>query len=543
MLIDTRRLDEGVAVEADICIIGGGMAGLAMGLELSRQGVATVVLESGGHQADNQTRDLNRGESVGIPYGFADGCRSRFLGGSSNCWGGWCRPFSPQDFETRAWVPHSGWPIGLRDMEPFYQRAHRVLRLGPMEYDPEYWVRAINRPEVSRFPLGGMAIEDVIAQFSPPVRMGIDHRTELDSSSHLRVYLFANVVDIESCPEARTVNAVRVQTLSGRNMSVNARQFVLASGGIENARLLLACNRRAAAGLGNAHDLVGRYYMDHPRITWGRVELNPAYRSNRFHDFRYHYHNPAFSAHGTCIAGQFAPTQQAQQDEELLNSSMWFHSELPGEHNGPGQALTHAKAWLLRKDKPETSLMKDFAAVLRHPIDTAGYVAGQYFPHPALMRRMWVRTIVEPTPDPASRVTLSTERDQLQMPRVRVDWRLDHRVRHTFQRTAELLKESLEASGAARVTLDPPIEDGEWPATFEREGTWHHMGTTRMHESPRQGVVDPNCRVHGMNNLFVAGSSVFPTVGANLPTLTLVALALRLTDHLIAELKAPLTAG
>lgn len=542
MVIDTRRLDEEAVVAADVCIIGGGMAGLALGLELSRRGVSTVVLESGGHEPDNQTRDLYRGEAVGIPYSFADGCRSRFLGGSSNCWGGWCRPFGSQDFETRPWVPHSGWPFGLRDLEPFYQRAHRVLRLGPMEYDPEYWVRAIGRPNVSRFSLRGTAIEDVIAQFSPPVRMGIDYRPELDSASHLRVFLFANVVDIETCPEARKVEAVRVRTLSGRRMSVSARKFVLATGGIENARLMLACNRRASPGLGNAHDLVGRYFMDHPRITWGCVELNPAYRRNKFYDFRYHYHNPAVSAHGTCVAGQFAPTKQAQQDEELLNSSVWLHSELPGELTGSGQALTNAKAWLLRKDKPETSLMKDLGTLVRHPIDTIGYVAGQYFPHPALMRRVSFRTIVESTPDPESRVTLSTERDQLGMPRVRVEWRLDQRVRHTFNRTAQLFKEALEAGGAARVTLDPPMKEGEWSSTFEREGTWHHMGTTRMHESPRQGVVDPNCRVHGMNNLFVAGSSVFPTSGANLPTLTLVALALRLADHLIAELRAPLTA-
>jgi choline dehydrogenase-like flavoprotein len=269
--------------------------------------------------------------------------------------------------------------------------------------------------------------------------------------------------------------------------------------------------------------------------------LAPEWKHNKFYDHRYHYHNPQVSANGICVAGQFVPTESTQREEELLNSCVWLYSELPGERTGPGEALIRAKHRLLKKDKPGYSIAGDLAMMACHPLETAGNMAAHYYPHPVLMRCVRLMTIVEPTPDPESRVTLSTERDRLGMPRVRVNWRLDHRVRHTFDRTAALLRDALEASGVARVVLDPPILGGEWPATFEREGTWHHMGTTRMHESPRQGVVDPDCRVHGMGNLYIAGSSVFPTAGANYPSLTLVALATRLADHLVEELETQIS--
>lgn len=514
------------------------MAGLALGLELSRQGVGTLVLESGGYQADDKTRDLYRGESTGIPYFFADGCRSRFLGGSSNCWGGWCRPFCRQDFEARSWIPHSGWPITLDDLMPYYSRAQKVLRMGPVEYNPDYWVNKVNREDVRRLPLPSEEIEDIITQFSPPARLGIDYMPALKSSTNLSVFLYANVVDIETCPELKEVRRVQVKTLSGRQISVTAKKFVLATGGIENARLMLACNKQASAGLGNANDLVGRFFMEHPRTTTAEVVFKPEWRKNKLYDHRYHYHNPQVGADGICIAGQFAVTEGAQRREGLMNCSSWFYSELQGERSGPGDALVNIKHRMLRKARPETSMKGDISTIIRHPVDTAGYLAGYVFPHPALMHRTRIRTICEPNPDPDSRVTLSaTEKDALGIPRVEVNWKLDNKVRNTFNRSVEMLKDALEAGGAAKVTLEPRIPDGEWPDTFEHHGTWHHMGTTRMHDSPKKGVVDRNCRVHGMNNLFIAGSSVFTTGGANYPSLTLTALAMRLADRIVTELQ------
>jgi choline dehydrogenase-like flavoprotein len=161
MFIDTRRLDEGSAIEAEVCIIGGGVAGITVALELEKRGTGTCLIESGGFKPDNATKDLYRGESIGLPYIFADGCRSRFLGGSSNCWGGWCRPMEEQDFVRREWVPNSGWPFAKSKLQPYYERTHGILRLGPNRFDTDFWVDAIVTPRFaeSRSQLAGSTME------------------------------------------------------------------------------------------------------------------------------------------------------------------------------------------------------------------------------------------------------------------------------------------------------------------------------------------------------------------------------------------------
>ncbi|WER48965.1 GMC family oxidoreductase [Cupriavidus sp. WKF15] len=534
MFIDTRKVESDSIVQTTVCIIGAGVAGITLALELQRAGIATCLLESGGFKPDDETRDLYRGENIGLPYTFADGSRSRYLGGSSNCWGGWCRPLDPWDLERRDWVPNSGWPFGLDTLTPYYQRTHDVLKLGPDNFDPAWWEAAIGRTDVRRLPLTGGKIRDTISQFSPPARFGKLYREALSQAHRVRVYLYANVVSIDTNPDATAVTQVAVRTLSGRSMKVAAHVFVLAAGGIENARLLLASNHTQPVGLGNGNDLVGRYFMDHPRLMSGDVRFRRDWARNKLYDIKYHYQNAAVSAHGQHISSQFALQPEVLRREGLLNSRVWFFSTFYGEGSAGAEALIRAKQALLKKDQPGYRPARDILTMLRHPVDTAGFGLTRLLQPRALIAGVRMQAIVEAEPDPESRVTLSDQRDALGLPRVRVSWRLGARVQRTFDRTFALLAEELERSGVADVTLDPPIEGHAWPAQLE--GTWHHMGTTRMHVSPRQGVVDPDCRVHGIGNLYIGGSSVFPTVGANFPTITIAALALRLVDHLVARL-------
>lgn len=537
MFIDTRSVEEGTCVETTVCIIGAGAAGIALALEMDRLGIATCVLESGGYKPDELTRDLYRGENAGLPYQFADGSRSRYLGGSSNCWGGWCRPLDPLDFEKRDWVAHSGWPFGLDELAPFYARTHAVLKLGPNNFEPQFWETAIGRSDVRRLPLVTGKVRDTISQFSPPARFGTLYRQDLENSRHVNVYLYANVVNIDSDSDARTVTKVEVTTLSGRHISVRAKLFVLATGGIENARLLLASNRIRPAGLGNGNDLVGRFYMDHPRLMSADIQFSREWSRNKLYDIKYHYQNSAVSAHGTRIASQFALTEEVLQRERLLNARVWFFSMFAGEGSKAAEALIRCKQGLLRKDQPGWRLGRDLVTMASHPADTVGFALTRILHPRSLIRNVKLQAIVEAEPNPDSRVTLSQQRDQLGMNRVRVAWQLTSNVQRTFDRTFALVGEELERSGVARVSLDAPIEGRLWPIGLE--GTWHHMGTTRMHDSPKEGVVDRNCKVHGMTNLYIAGSSVFPTVGANFPTITIVALALRLAGHMAVELSRP----
>lgn len=541
MFIDTRRVDQGTVVNTTVCIIGGGVAGITLAMELDKQGIDVCLLESGGFAPDDGTRDLYRGEDVGEwRYNFADGSRSRFLGGSSNCWGGWCRPLDPWDFEKRDWIEHSGWPFGLDELMPYYDRTHALLKLGPNNFDPEFWERSINRPDVRRIPLVTGKIRDTISQFSPPARFGKMYREDLKRSQRIRVYLYANATNIDTDRPASNVTRVQVATLTGKYMEVVAKHYVLATGGIENARMLLASNKVQPCGLGNGNDLVGRFFMDHPRMITGNIKFTDAWARNKLSDVKYHYMNAAVAAHGTHIAHQFALTEETLAEEGLLNSRVWFNSIFPGEGSEGAQALFRIKQALLKKDQEDWSLSRDIATMLAHPIDTIGYGYTRLFQPRWLIQGVKFQLIVEPEPDPNSRVMLSpSQKDQLGMNRVRVDWRLTSKVQRTFDRTLALVAEDMRRSGVAQVELDPPLEGKKWPSDLE--GTWHHMGTTRMHDSPKHGVVDRNCKVHGISNLFVAGSSVFPTAGANFPTITLAALAFRLAEYLVREVRTSTT--
>jgi choline dehydrogenase-like flavoprotein len=538
MFIDTRRLDEGSLIEAEVCIIGGGVAGITLALEFEKRGIGTCLIESGGFRADSATQDLYRGESVGLPYIFADGCRCRFLGGSSNCWGGWCRPMDDHDFARREWVPNSGWPFAKSELLPYYERSLGILRLGPNRFDTGFWVEAIGNPEVRKIPFTTSRVQDGISQFSPPARFGRLYREELARSKPVRVYLHANAVDIET-GGAQEVRLVKVKTLTGGTTCVSARIFVLATGGIENARLLLVSNKVRPEGLGNHNDLVGRYFMDHPRLFSGKIHFREAWSSNMLYDIKYHFQNKAVAAHGTRVACQFALAPELQAKERLLNARVCFNSVFPGEDTEGANALIRIKHRLDGKEQLGHALSRDMVTLSSHPLDAAGFVIARYLRLRSLIKYARFQVIVEAVPDPDSRVVLSSQRDRLGLNRVKVDWRLDTLVRRTFDRTLAIIAEELTSEGVADVILDPPIEGGEWPGTFEKEGTWHHMGTTRMHDSPKLGVVDSNCRVHGTSNLYVAGSSVFPTAGGNFPTITIVALALRLSDHIAREMRRP----
>ncbi|HEY8101130.1 MAG TPA: GMC family oxidoreductase [Burkholderiaceae bacterium] len=540
MFIDTRYVADGSVVNTAVCIIGGGVAGITMALEMEKFGIDVCLLESGGFDPDDATRDLYRGEDIGLPYSFSDGCRGRFFGGSSNCWGGWCRPLDPWDFEKRDWIKYSGWPFDLNELFPYYQRTHSLLKLGPQTFEPAFWEEAIGRRDVRRIPFLTGKVRDTISQFSPPARFGKLYRSALERSKTARVYLYANVVNIDTDKLAKTVTQVQVATLSGRKISVAAKIFVLATGGIENARLLLASNKVQESGLGNGNDLVGRFFMDHPRLQSGRIYFSKKWSRNKLYDIKYHYMNSAVAAHGTHIASQLALTSDVLQEERLLNARVWFSSIFPGEGSKGAQALFRCKQALLKKDQPDWKLSHDLLTICAHPIDTFGYGFTRLFQPRTLIQGVKFQIIVEPEPNPDSRVTLSaTQKDQLGVNRVQVNWRLSKQVQRTIDRTLAIIADEMRIGGVADVDLDPPIEGGAWPATLEKEGTWHHMGTTRMHDSPSYGVVDSNCRVHGMSNLYVAGSSVFPTAGANFPTITIAALTFRLAEHITEELRQP----
>jgi choline dehydrogenase-like flavoprotein len=530
MFLDARTLSGGTQLEADLCIVGAGAAGISAALALDGSPLRVLLVESGGFHPDRETQALYAGSNVGLSYCPLDECRSRFFGGSTNCWGGWCKPFDPIDFDERAWLGTSGWPFGAEQLEPYRARAASLLQLGPLDRTPTEWEAAISNEKARLLPLEGTALENKIAQFSPPARFGRLYREPIERSRNVRTVLHANLVEIEADEAATSVTGLRLATLTGTTFSARARAYVLATGGVENPRLLLLSSRVATNGLGNVNDLVGRYFMDHPRIASGHFRPSPSTPSLDFYDVTYNVQNSAMMAHGVCAAAFFSIRADVQREEQLLNNRLFFMSAFAGV-DGPGmEALRHVKAAAAYRTRSH-AVLHEVPKILRHVDDVARASVARYL-HPArLMRARRLVTFVEPDPNPDSRVTLSTsERDSLGLPRAIVDWRLGPHAERSFPRVQQVVAAELSRRGLGELVLSPE-DPGE-----QIRGTWHHMGTTRMSRHAATGVVDPDCRVHGINNLYIAGSSVFPTVSSDMPTFMVVAMALRLAEHLREEL-------
>jgi choline dehydrogenase-like flavoprotein len=533
VFIDFREVTPGIEITAEICILGAGPAGITIARELARTGRDIVVIESGGLDFDTATQNLYAGDSIGQHYAVPeDLCRLRYFGGSTNHWNGYCGPLDTLDFEPRSWVPHSGWPIRRADLEPYYVRAQELCELGPFAYDAPSW----SGPERQFHDFLPSKLDHAFWQFSPPTRFGQVYREDLAGAANVRVYLYANAVDLETDAGARVVERVHLRTLTGAAGSVRASRVVLALGGIENARLLLASNRVRPGGVGNGHDLVGRFFMEHPHIRCGSVLardptalLFPAFSARRTAGQQI---AAEFWQDGTHLLAGLKPSVRAQQQHAILNAGLDIRS---GPEFTGYDALRSITGDLRRRRWPGS-----FGRNLLRTIGDIDQTASGLWSR--IRRRTYERPVEivlynrsEQAPNPDSRVMLGSARDALGMRRVRVDWRLSPIDRRTVRRTTLLVAEELGRLDLGRVQLSRWLraddDDAAWPRSDLRGGC-HHMGTTRMASDPAHGVVDADCRVHGIDNLYIAGSSVFPTGGFMNPTLTLLALALRLAGHL-----------
>jgi len=274
MFINAEEWDDGAPVSCDLCIVGAGAAGITLARHLASADLKVCLLESGGFEFSQSTQSLCEGKVTGRGYFDLDMARLRFFGGSTNHWSGWCCPLDPIDFEPRADLPGSGWPIGYEELEPYYRRAHEICELGPYTYDANAFGDRV--PPFYREPLDEYQVTVHIWQRSPPTRFGETYRAGIDEATHVRCFLNANVVGIETANGGADVSALQVRTLGGKRFKVDARIFVLACGGIENARLLLQPTRECPHGVGNDHDQVGRYFMLHPILEVGKLALTEA---------------------------------------------------------------------------------------------------------------------------------------------------------------------------------------------------------------------------------------------------------------------------
>lgn len=519
MLIDFREAAAPELLDADLCIVGGGAAGIAIAREFIDSGWSVVVLESGGLESDARVQELNQGEFPGGGFTLHES-RYRQFGGTTSVWGGWCAPLDALDFERRDWVPHSGWPISRDELTPWYGRAQELCQLGEYRYDVAEWPGLA----AAVLPLDAAKLSHRLWQLSPPTRFGEVFRVELVGARNVTLLLHATATEIVARENGQTAREVRIANLEGRRGRVRARYFVAACGGIETPRLLLLSRSVQTSGLGNRHDLVGRYFMEHPHPDAGGVFIDGD--AERFEP----YVRREVDDERVVLA--LGPSGRAQQRLRILNSSIAVAGPM---YLGPMEAwdslIKLARAaeqgrWPASAPTHALNVLGNVDGVLREAYRrrTAKPVRGY---------RFIART--ESAPDPANRVMLAEQRDALGQQRARLQWQPGGIERVTVAKTMMLVAAEFGRLGIGRIRLNELLleDDTRWNENLGWFG--HHMGTTRMSETERAGVVNPDCRVHGLANLYIAGSSVFPTCGYANPTLTILALALRLADHLKRE--------
>lgn len=524
MIRDLRMLAGGVDLAADVCLIGAGAAGVTLALELKDANVSVVLLESGGLNIERNTQDLNAGEVSGLDYkGLTQG-RARVLGGATKLWYGQCIRLDQIDFEKRAWVRHSGWPIAASDLDGWYSRAENFFRIAGEAYDQQIYKRlGIEPPHWN-----GDRVRTHFTIYSPHLDFGTLHHAFLERASEIQVLLHANATEVETDATGAAC-AVRVRTLTGQTARVRARVVVLCAGGIENARLLLLSNSSAKQGLGNAQDLVGRFLQDHPNGHTATIATSDVRALNDLFALQYRGALRYFP--------KFPLGDDTQRREHALNCTSHLVFDYP-EESGIAAIKDIYRAARRRTLPP--NLTTQVGRALRHLPEVVRGTSRRYFKgksplgNPSQIR---LQCHTEQEPDPQSRITLSDSRDALGLPRAQVNWRVNQSERHTVSIMTKVMQTEFKRLGLGDVQPESWLTEpgNDWKSRLT--DCFHHIGTTRMADAPASGVVDRNCQVFGVRNLFVAGSSVFPTSGYANPTLTIVALSMRLASHLKVQLE------
>lgn len=531
MIIDGRRSDA-PETSYDLVIVGAGPAGITLAHELKDTGLRIALLESGGEDYDDAAQALNAGTIEGNDDEYdLEFSRMRFLGGTSNHWGGHCTPMDALDFE-RTWDGFSGWPMARADLDPFYERAHDYCDLGTYRYDldtlvPDHAKRTF-LPDNPEF-------ETVALRQSTPTRFGEKYRGSFETSETVDLWLWTNAVNVATAPEE--TEWVETKSFDGPDRRFTARAVVLAPGAIEAARLMLWANRENGTGAGAAGDLLGRCYMDHSTggsafIHFERPQADKLYWADI----------DQFADGGVPLHFYWRMTDAALAERGLPN---FHYIVIPFADEGAakeradaaGQAMDSLRMvakWGLGRDAPPgMSPGAAYCDFVTRADDLAVQTALNAI-HGEGYNRVLLKYESGERPDRENGLRLGEETDAFGMPRPVLHWATLDADLDAIRETAGIFAQAVGAAGLGRARMEDHDDDPFWDVTT----SWHQLGMMRMAESPTAGVTDPDCKVHGAGALYVASGAVFPQVGRANPTLTIVALALRLADHLKGRLTA-----
>lgn len=490
----------------DVCVVGTGPAGMTLARKLAGNGLRVALMEGGGRHFTPESQNLYTGEIVGLDYFPLDVTRLRYLGGSSNHWAGWCREIPEIDFAPRQDDPWSGWPIAKSDLDPHQPEADQILELPPSDafgYAPVEHAEAVFR----RFQM----------RRSAPVLFSEKYAGFVEASDAIVLGLNANLVDlrIDEATGAVMEAIFRGYGADDPGFSVQARAYALCLGGIENPRALLNANNQRVEGLGNEHDLVGRFFSEHPHYDVGEVLLEQPFEQELM----------------------VAPTTRFMDQQGVLNFALVLEAAEPLEE------LSFLKT-AIRSVPCATEFTERLAERVlgRYLYCREKGFAAYWAQDDRVQPDAILRIISEQALNFNSRVALSEDRDAFGLRRPALDWRLMEADYSTMREATIAFGAYLAEAGIGRIRVadwllaDQP-EVPPYPAA--ETGGHHHLCTTRMAADSSRGVVDANCQVHSVPNLYLGGSSVFATGSWVNPTYTIVQLALRLGDHLAIKLGSP----
>ena len=533
--------------EADVCIVGGGPAGIAVARELIGADLQVLLLESGGLGFDVVAQDANRGAVVSPEFTSAalSNGRHRQFGGTANLWlyrtipddgRRYARSLPPEalDLERTNGAETSGWPVDAAALTPYLARAQHVWNGAAYDYEAATWATGAESPLRD----GETDLVTRVSQHGPGDVFTFRYRDELIQAPNITVLPRTTALDFTTSRDGASVTGVDAVDGEGSPTAIRARAVVLCGGGVENARLLLASRIGSPGGPANQHDNVGRYLTDHPEFTMGAIDLDATIDATRFADYDLRWVGP------TLVSNFVTLREDVKRAEGLLNVS----GALVAHGHGYGSATHRAIASILagRAQHGVRSLVRDLLTVGRHPDHLIALMrsrregpafrefSGGWSTSGRRLSTLEVHGASEQTPDRENRISLSREPDHYGRPRAELHWSWSADDRRNVARSVELIGRAFAEARIGQFRAWTRLDSG---ASVRFDGLHHPMGSTRIDADPRLGVVDANLQVHGVEHLFVAGSSIFPTGhGYANPTLSVLAFAIRLGDHLRATL-------
>ncbi len=564
---DANKLPNGTEVVSDVCIIGAGPAGMTAAREFLKTNYTVSLLESGGQAYDYDIQMLSQGEISGDVHEAQESMHLRQIGGTANNWilqmtddeyGYRYTPYDAVDFEKRDEIPYSGWPITKAELDPYYERVHAACGVGHYDYTSEYWARDKFQP----IQFKNEAVYNSVFMFGPTKKFTEEFPQKIAASKNVTIYFHATVVELLCSEDGETVTTAVVRMFDGKEVYFKAKQFIIASNALQTPRLLLNSNKTHPNGIGNQHDNVGRYYMDHNLVPFGLFYPDDPSIINDlgFYDMQ--------GIDGASVLGRISFNPETLKKHKLRNLAVLLFPSTWNQHDV--DAMTSVNVFRMMPHQIYTrrfpiELAKHIYNLVREPLTLARHLRNILRGRRRLMiavyekfrygipvflglgRGGWSRVgsshrkydrlellaIVEQSPNPNNRITLTDEKDALGCRKTKLHYACAEEDVDSVKRAQKLIGEAFTETGLGG--YQPPEISAEVMKTST--GLHHMLGTTRMSDDPKHGVVDRDCKVHGIRNLFIAGSSIFTTGSYANPTLTNLAISIRTSDKVISLLE------